>query len=293
MIKVIGHRGYGPTHVHEVTRSDQAGDIPPENSLAAFRRALSLGADGLEFDVFLSRDGVPMVIHDRHLIRHITNPDRLPWRDAKIFDMTAADLHKLDIGGGERIPTLSEVFHLVSRKDRRLILNLDVKDEDAVTPIRAVMEDIPFAHGHDVLVSSYEWDILRRFRKADPRIRLIPALRTMMLFGPDNVEMPGFVPTTDHYTADAKKLIFDLHREIGIFALDCNFTDVTPDIVTWAKELNVGLMISTGNDRTRLEDINPSILTLLREAGNKELPFVILKVDEPDRVAAHVKPMVS
>ena len=52
---IIGHRG--------------ASAIAPENTLAAFKRAIQDGADGIEFDVRLSQDGVPVVIHDATLAR--------------------------------------------------------------------------------------------------------------------------------------------------------------------------------------------------------------------------------
>ena len=50
---IIGHRG--------------ASAIAPENTLAAFQRAIQVGADGIEFDVRLSKDGVPVVFTTRHL----------------------------------------------------------------------------------------------------------------------------------------------------------------------------------------------------------------------------------
>ncbi|MDQ3754751.1 MAG: glycerophosphodiester phosphodiesterase, partial [Acidobacteriota bacterium] len=52
---IIGHRG--------------ASAVAPENTLGAFARALDDGADGIEFDVRLARDGVPIVIHDATLKR--------------------------------------------------------------------------------------------------------------------------------------------------------------------------------------------------------------------------------
>ena len=52
---IIGHRG--------------ASAVAPENSMAAFEAAIAAGADGIEFDVHLSRDGVPVIIHDETLQR--------------------------------------------------------------------------------------------------------------------------------------------------------------------------------------------------------------------------------
>ena len=100
---ILGHRG--------------ASAIAPENTLAAFSQALSDGADGIEFDVRLSRDGVPVVIHDGTL-------NRTGSISGTVRDLTAAQLSEVDVGSwfskrtgsqtfaGERIPTLSQVFAL-------------------------------------------------------------------------------------------------------------------------------------------------------------------------------------
>jgi glycerophosphoryl diester phosphodiesterase len=86
---VIAHRG--------------ASGLRPENTLAAFLLACSQGADGLEFDVHLSADGVPVVHHDPTLDRttNLRGPASL---------RTAAELARADAGGGEHVPTLAEVL---------------------------------------------------------------------------------------------------------------------------------------------------------------------------------------
>jgi glycerophosphoryl diester phosphodiesterase len=65
--------------------------LAPENTLAAFDRGLSLGADGIECDVHLSRDGVPVVIHDRTL-------DRTTNASGRVSALTAAELAGVDAG---------------------------------------------------------------------------------------------------------------------------------------------------------------------------------------------------
>src|SRR5258705_12537702 len=68
-----------------------ASALAPENTLAAFSRAISDGADGIEFDVRLSRDGGAVVIHDASLKRTglINRP---------VSDLTAAELGEVDVG---------------------------------------------------------------------------------------------------------------------------------------------------------------------------------------------------
>ena len=86
---IIGHRG--------------ASAEAPENTLVAFLLAQAQGADGIEFDVQLSADGCPVVIHDGNLAR--TTNGR-----GQVQDFTVAALQKLDAGHGQPIPTLDEVF---------------------------------------------------------------------------------------------------------------------------------------------------------------------------------------
>src|SRR5579859_1474635 len=86
---VVGHRG--------------AMGYCPENTLASFERGLELGADWIELDVHLSRDGELIVIHDESLER-TTNGHGL------VRDHTLAELQALDAGDGQRIPTLDEVL---------------------------------------------------------------------------------------------------------------------------------------------------------------------------------------
>lgn len=80
----------------------------PENTLRSFRRAAEVGCDLLELDVHLSRDGVPVVIHDDTL-------DRTTDGRGRVVDRTLDELRRLDAGKGERIPTLAEVLEWAER----------------------------------------------------------------------------------------------------------------------------------------------------------------------------------
>jgi len=96
----------------------------PENTLAAFRRAVSDGADAIELDVHLSRDGEVVVIHDARLRR---TTDGRGW----VSRHSVRELKRLDAGGwfhrrfaGERVPTLSEVLEEIGG---RVGVNIEIK----------------------------------------------------------------------------------------------------------------------------------------------------------------------
>ena len=144
----IGHRG---ACGHE-----------PENTLRSIRRALELGAHGVEIDVRLV-DGELIVFHDARLER-TTNGHGLVAR--KRF----ADLRALDAGRGERIPTLREVFETV---DRRAFINIELKGRRTAAPVEALVHEFIERHGwrHEhFLVSSFHRRELRAI--ADPQIRI-------------------------------------------------------------------------------------------------------------------------
>ncbi len=102
---VVGHRG--------------AMGHAPENTMISFEEAVSLGADMLEFDVRITKDGIPMIIHD-------ANMDRTSNKPLNVADLTANDIQELDAGSwfdlrfaGERIPRLSTLLKWAHNKKNK------------------------------------------------------------------------------------------------------------------------------------------------------------------------------
>lgn len=143
-----------------------ASAIAPENTMAAFRAACQAGADGLELDIRLSRDGTPVVIHDAIL-------ERTTSGSGPVARSSLAELRQLDAGAwfapcfaGEPIPSLDEVLSAFSG---RVWLNLEIKQAAAGAVVLELLRDHPTA---EVVVSSFSWPLLRRLRRYDPDIRL-------------------------------------------------------------------------------------------------------------------------
>ena len=144
----IGHRG--------------ASGHEPENTLRAIRRALELGAHGVEIDVRFI-DGELIVFHDDRLERTTNGKGRLARQR---FDY----LRTLDAGKGERIPTLREVFETV---DRRAFINVELKGRRTAAPVQALIREFLDERGwspEHFLVSSFLRRELRMI--TDPRIRI-------------------------------------------------------------------------------------------------------------------------
>jgi glycerophosphoryl diester phosphodiesterase len=112
-VLVIAHRGFSGG--------------APENTLAAFKKAIDLGVDMIELDVLLSKDGQIVVIHDDTLNRTTNGKGR-------VTDYTLDELKQLDAGSwfgtqfsGEKIPTLKEMLELTRGK---MFLNIELKKGD-------------------------------------------------------------------------------------------------------------------------------------------------------------------
>ena len=90
----------------------------PENSLAAFRAALEFGADMIETDIRMTRDGELVLIHDRSTLR-------TSGIDKNVDELTLAELKEIDVGEGERVPTVREFLELI--KDSDMLVNWEFK----------------------------------------------------------------------------------------------------------------------------------------------------------------------
>jgi glycerophosphoryl diester phosphodiesterase len=132
-IFVEGHRGYCAKF--------------PENTLISYEAAIDLGVDGFEFDIWLSKDKVPVLMHDG-------NASRTCGVSAYLKDMTLEEIKKLDagyaakfgdkyIGKGITVPTLRELCELVNRKRPGMVLGVEIKEytEETVDLSVAILKE--------------------------------------------------------------------------------------------------------------------------------------------------------
>jgi len=117
-------RGHVPMPMRGVCAHRGASDTHPENTIAAFREAIRLGAQMIEFDLATTKDGKLVLMHDRTI-------DRTTNGKGRPEDWLLADLKKLDAGSwknsrfaGERIPTLEEALDFMPRN---IWLNVHLK----------------------------------------------------------------------------------------------------------------------------------------------------------------------
>jgi glycerophosphoryl diester phosphodiesterase len=186
----------------------------PENTLAAFLLAAELGADGIELDAQLSKDGQVVVIHD--FVLETTTDGQGP-----VQDRTLAELKELDAGSsfdplfaGQRIPTLQQVVETVGH---HLLLNIELKTKRArdARLAQAVTRIVEENHLLDrVIVSSFNPLALRQVRQLNPWIPL------GLLYAPD---MPLYLRRPW------------LRRLFQPEALHPHYSMIDAEYVTWAK----------------------------------------------------------
>ncbi|MBW6474057.1 MAG: glycerophosphodiester phosphodiesterase [Anaerolineaceae bacterium] len=159
MIKNIAHRGFSGQY--------------PENTLLAFQKALEAGVDGIEFDVHLTSDGVPVIHHDENLAR--TTDGR-----GLIGDYTFDELRQLNSAikfdgqfEVQRIPSLREYLEMV--KGTKVISNIELKTGIIHYPeiekrVLAIMDE--FNCRENVIVSSFNHYSIKIFKKLAPDVQI-------------------------------------------------------------------------------------------------------------------------
>lgn len=126
-----------------------------ENTLASFEKALQLNVDMIELDVFLSRDNIPVVIHDKTI-------DRTTSGFGLVSSFSARELREFGI------PTLQDVFQLVNNQ---CDINIEVKEIKAVKSILDLIDSNIFSKDK-ILISSFDWNALQEVRFHDDEIRI-------------------------------------------------------------------------------------------------------------------------
>ena len=220
---IIAHRG--------------ASALAPENTLAAFRRAIADGAEGIEFDVRLTKDGVPVVFHDAKL-------KRIVGCDSRVVELTAAELQRFDAGSwfnrafpekanavftNEIVPTLAEVLDFLA--DFKGLIYIELKGKDAEIPalVRAVCRQIK----NSALLPQI---IVKSFKLASiPEIRLFcPQATTAALFAPKIMNI-----------LRKEKYLLKIAKSLGADQVSVHYSLATRHLTEKAAALNLPVTIWT------------------------------------------------
>jgi len=143
--------------------------------MTAFRLAREMGADFVETDLRMTRDGHMVAMHDA-TVKRTTNGR------GRVSRMTLAQLQQLDAGGrfrargwrgfaGERVPTIEEILHLA--KDQKIRLYLELKSKRP-RGMEVALAEVLRKSGHmrRIVVISFDAKMLARMRRAEPKVAI-------------------------------------------------------------------------------------------------------------------------
>lgn len=148
---IIGHRG--------------AMGYETENTLASVAKAMELGVDMIEIDVFRIKSGEIVVFHDERV-------DRLANSGGRIEEYYVVEMRRLTLDGGHQIPLLQEVLRLV---DNKVDLNIELKGADTADKVHFIVSYYIEKYGWTpdrFLISSFNWEELKKYRAKDPDARI-------------------------------------------------------------------------------------------------------------------------
>lgn len=168
----------------------------PENTLPAFRRALELGATGLESDAWVCGDGEVVLVHDPVVRRGLR---RLGVRRSSAVELAAAG-----------VPRLTELYET---QGTDFELSLDVKHRGAAGPVIEVARRVGGGAIERLWLCSPDLDLLGRVRGSDPDVQLVHSVRKQAL------------------TAPIERHASDL-GELGIHAMNMHHTEWTTGLVS-------------------------------------------------------------
>ncbi len=255
-LEIIAHRG---SSAHA-----------PENTLAAFRRAIDDGADGIEFDVRLTKDGDAVVFHDRTL-------QRTAGQEEEVIDTSVEELVGIDVGKwfdrandsneptnytGETIPTLSATLDFLREFPGSVYIELKGKEHHIgrLTDRVATCLNERQMCGR-VIVKSFKLSAI-------PRIKMLcPGIKTAALFAPKirNIlrkekylvkiaEELGAEEISVHYSLATRKLLRKAERR------GMNVVVWTTDHPRWVRRaIKLGIKALITNDPARLVGVRNSL----------------------------------
>lgn len=222
-IYVIAHRG--------------ASAYAPENTFPAFELALKMGSCGIETDIHITKDNVPVLIHDATV-------DRTTNGTGRVNDLTLEEIKRLDAGGwfspefiGTQIPTLEEFLKTFGKK---VHLVLEIKDKNATERTFKLVEDLELLD--DSTFISFNIEVLKEIMNFEPNANVgfltnYVDEELMKMVKDNNIKQ--ICPYAPSLTESIVGLIRDYGLDIRVWGVD------TEDIME--KMINLGIYTMTVN----------------------------------------------
>ncbi|HEX8287178.1 MAG TPA: glycerophosphodiester phosphodiesterase family protein [Pyrinomonadaceae bacterium] len=220
---IIAHRG--------------ASASAPENTIAAFRKAIVDGAEGIEFDVRLAKDGVPVVFHDATL-------SRVSSQRGLLSGYTSEELQKIDIGSwysrlkskttsedfsSETVPTLTQVLDFL--KDFNGLIYIEIKCR--TREIERISKNVCQIIGNSrllpqIIIKSFQIEVVPTVR------RILPNVQTAVLFAPKIMTI-----------LRKEKRLINIAHEVGADQVSIHYSLATNKLMKIAEKRNLPVTVWT------------------------------------------------
>ena len=219
---IIAHRG--------------ASAVAPENTMTAFDAAIRAGADGVEFDVRLASDGVPVIIHDETL-------NRTAGVRGRVSEMSSEKLRQFDV------PSVAQLFELFQSNSLHLHLEMKSHEPQLAEACCRLVEE--YRLKDRVVFSCFEHSALQRIKTLDPSLKTAALFQASDAFILERARAIGADGLALHHRLINPRLIEDAHRDgfkVAVWTVD------DPAWVKRAEAMHIHALITN----------NPSALIQLR-----------------------------
>ncbi|SLN46542.1 putative glycerophosphoryl diester phosphodiesterase 1 [Pseudoruegeria aquimaris] len=267
VVRLIGHRG--------------ARGVMPENTMEGFAFTLKIGVRAMEFDVVMTRDRIPVITHNHHLLNAATRDAEGNWLtgpEPKVSKLTLAELRQFDVGGldgrtvygrrfpdqafmtGLRIPRLADLLEFARRPEGSgLLLLLEMKSEpaapgakgDRLSIVHEVVREVRDAGLQErTILHSFDWSVLEECARVAPEMP-----RSYLSQLPENTDDPG-EDSQKSVAPDFDALGVSIPRAVARAGgrMWCPyFKDVTADLVAEAHGLGLLVAAWTANEPEDIE----------------------------------------
>lgn len=262
---IIGHRGMGSSSVLV--------DATPENTLESFKQALMLGADGIEFDVFETKDGQLLVIHDDELWKNVYGADRAGLKfpeyetqsTFRVSKKNLSDILKFSVGhSGQKPPTLIEVCHLIHEATairaalgkQPVIMNIDIKNPGVAVKCLECIDKhfgqkssspIDFQSVYFTSPNEQALSGLCKKAKYHKQINLVPQITTRQIYGANNIDDQFIVKNRKLCDLDYLRFLKNSIHTNKYTGIDCVLWDVNPLLLQLCEKEELQLHVYTSN----------------------------------------------
>lgn len=210
-LMVVGHRGSSGT--------------APENTIASFREAIAAGVDMIEADIQLTKDGYPVVFHDKSISRTSDG-------SGKVRETNLSEIKEVDAGSwfsdkfnGEHIPMLRDVLELINGK---CYLNIEVKNigtDNTEENVKCIIDTISdYNYLSYTLFSSFYYDTLIQIKNYNPAIHTaairIPRDTRLPSVLAESTSCEGFVCALDEMNEEVGEDIKKYGLLAGVYSID-------------------------------------------------------------------------